>query len=54
MLSPVQIAHPIDHILPYKPLDPFVRGVSGFLAEPRLQLTGSSGHTAQNIELEAR
>jgi hypothetical protein len=41
-------------MLPYKPPDPFMHGVSEFLAEPRRLLTSSSGHTAQNVAPDAR
>jgi hypothetical protein len=54
MLSPVQTVHPIGRMLPYKPLDSFVRGVSEFLAELRRPITGSNGRTAQNVAPDAR
>jgi hypothetical protein len=43
-----------NHMLPYGQPDAFVRAVSQFLAELRRPLTSSSGHTAQNVALEAR
>jgi hypothetical protein len=41
-------------MLPYKPLDTFVRTVRELLAEYHRPLTSSSGHTAQNVALDAR
>ena len=41
-------------MLPYKPLDTFVRAVREFLADHRRLLTRSSGYTAQNVGLDAR
>jgi hypothetical protein len=41
-------------MLPYEQLAAFVRAVSEFVAEPRRRLTSSSGHTAQNVALDAR
>jgi hypothetical protein len=41
------------HMLLYKQLDPFVRGVSEFLPERRRPPTGFSGRTVQNVALDA-
>jgi hypothetical protein len=37
-----------------KQLAPFMHAVSEFLAEPHRPQTSSSGHTAQNVALDAR
>jgi hypothetical protein len=43
-----------SHMLPYEHPDAFVCALSEFLAKPHRPLTGSTGHTAQNVALDAR